>query len=312
MACLSFFGMAAAGLLGGGLNASGQITEVVEHLENAAAKKIVQIDVKGVLMDGDGPGLARGVAQSATRMLKQSLKDPRVAGVLLVLDTPGGSVTASDIMYDYLQRLRKAGKPVVVLMGDLCASGGYYVAAGADAIYAHPTTVTGSIGVMINSISVHDLMNRYGVQDQSIVSGANKQILSMTKHLTDEQKALLQSIVDELYMRFVNIIAQGRKLEVNAVKSVADGRIMTAQTALKNGLVDAIGYREDAMKKLETLAGVGPFNVIRYGQPSSVWDVLSGMVKQPAQSRALLPALGYEGRALYLHGGLQTLIGVSH
>ena len=107
----------------------------------------------------------------------------------------------------------------------------------------------------------------------------------------------------------MNIIAQGRKLEVDAVKAVADGRIMTAQTAMKAGLVDAIGYRADAMNKLEALAGVGPFTVIRYGQPSSVWDVLSGLVHTSAGPSTVVPALGYEGRAMYLHGGVQTLIG---
>ena len=145
-------------------------------------------------------------------------------------------------------------------------------------------------------------MEQYGLVDQSIVSGPNKQILSVTKTLTPPQRALLQGIVDELYGRFVRIVAQGRKLEIPAVKTIADGRVLTASQALKAGLVDKIGYERDALAYLKSKSGSGPFNIVRYRQQPSLWNIVGTQLGQARAVPNVASTLNKIPRAYYLYG----------
>jgi protease-4 len=244
---------------------------------------------------GDGPGLTGPLRE----MLERAAEDTRVAGVLIELDTPGGSVTDSDLLHAQMGKLRDAGKKVHVLMGDLCASGGVYLAVGAERVQALPTTVTGSIGVMISGLNVAGLMARYGVEDTSVTSGPNKAMMSPTRAVEPEHQRILQGIVDAMYDRFVKLVSEGRKLPLERVKAFADGRLLTADEALAAGLVDAVGYADAAMDALREAAGEGPFEVVRYDVEPSLFELLKARAAPP-EPNAWLSLLTRAPRAMYL------------
>ena len=276
LAVIGFAGMALSGL--GGVPDG--IEEVVEEARPGAPKLVV-IDIRGPLMRG--AGLGGGVTDETLRMLDRAMDDDRVVGVLLRVDTPGGSVTDADLIHHRIGKLKKKKRKVLVQMGDLCASGGYYLAAGADEIWALPTTVTGSIGVIISNIELGGLLARFGVRDDSIASGRNKQLLSPFHPLTPEQRGLLQGIVDAMYQRFLEVVAEGRGLEIERFRHLADGRVLTAQEAEAAGLVDSIGYPEDALDRLKKMAGEEQYAVVRYRIAPGLGEMLGvrGETRRP-------------------------------
>mgnify|MGYP001430418908 CR=1 FL=1 len=302
MAVLSVLGLSIAGMAGG-LVPADQIVEVSESVEPSATQKLVVMEFSGVIAGMDAASARGGQARTLLRMLERASSDESVAGILLRLNTPGGGVTASDILHDAVRRIRRKGKKVVVLMGDLCASGGVYLAVAADKIWAHPTTITGSIGVLLGSYSLKQLLERHGILDQTVVSGANKQILSMSRELTEEQRAMLQEIVDSLHNRFVSLVAEGRKKKVDAVKPFSDGRLLTADYAKKVGLIDDVGYRKNAMDDLKAISGGGPFNVVRYAQEETLLEQLSVRASSSfGLGDQLMEGLLSGPRAYYLYG----------
>lgn len=188
----------------------------------------------------------------------------RPAGVIVRINSPGGTVTASDIIYYELARYkRRHGIPVVVLMMDVATSGGYYVAMAADAIVAHPTTTTGSLGVIMPAYNVSRLMAEHGVEDRSIASGPLKDLLSPTRPVRPEHERVVQGVVDDLYARFMDVVRQGRGDRLKRpLEQLADGRIFTARQALDAGLVDRVGYIQDAMEVMRQRARVPEFRLI--------------------------------------------------
>lgn len=224
-----------------------------------------------------------GSAAAAVRAIRRATLDPRIRGILLRVDSPGGEVTASDVVWKALADFRAstpdgAGEPrfVVALMGALAASGGYYVCAGADWIVAHPTTITGSIGVKMTSFNVRRLAERLGVGEVTISSGPNKNMLSPFQDLTEEQRSLLQAQVDAMQDRFVSIVSKGRKLDEGRVRALADGRIFLAPEAKEAGLVDEIGYVADAKSRVsERLGGSTPRFVTYAGGGSLLRSIFS-------------------------------------
>lgn len=222
--------------------------------------KILVINVDGVISDSpDSGAFGFSTSESMVARIKEELnvaqKDSDIKGVILKVNSPGGGVTASDIIYRELNLFKSKKKiPIVALFMDTAASGGYYISMSADAIIAHPTTVTGSIGVIISSLNFKEGMDKIGVKDQTITSGPNKNILSPFDEFSPEKRKIIQSIVDDMYKRFFNIVKKNRtKIDSQKLKSLADGRIFTADQAFKEGLVDGIGYSEDAIKKLMSL-----------------------------------------------------------
>ena len=248
--------------------------EKYHSLSKEAEKKIAVITVSGTIMEGDG---------FVKKQIDCVRDDKSVVGVVLRIDSPGGTVTGSDYLYHHLRELAKdRDLPIVVSMGSLCASGGYYIAMAVgdepDAVFAEPTTWTGSIGVVIPHYDFSGLLDRYDVKDDSVVSHKFKLMGSPTRELSDaeraEQQALLQKLVDISFDRFKQIVLDGRpKLKDNkaALEQITTGQIFTAQQALELGLVDKIGFVEDAIQRVCELAGRDPDNVrcVKYEKPST-------------------------------------------
>ena len=190
--------------------------------------------------------------------IQQMTEEKNNRGIMLHVNTPGGSAYATSEVYKALLDYKAAtGNPVYVYMGSQATSGGYYVAMAADKIYANPECWTGSIGVVVGTLyDLSGLMEKYGIKATNIVSGANKDMGSTAKPLTDEQLAILQSLVDDSFDRFVQAVVDGRGLSESKVRKLADGRIYTAKQALDGGLIDAIGTLDDALNDMMVSNGL--------------------------------------------------------
>ncbi len=247
------------------------ITEKYVQGAEFGSDKVAVLSIEGVIMEGDG-----FVKQQIDRIRE----DQSVKAIVVRVDSPGGTVTGSDYIYHHLKKLRKEkGVPMVVSMGSIAASGGYYVSMAVgdqpDSIYAEPTTTTGSIGVIIPHYNVSGLMKKYDVEDDSIASHERKQMLSMTRELKPEHRAIIQSYVDESFGRFKEIVKSGRPIfrkDGSALDQLATGEIFSADQALKHGLVDKIGFIEEAIDRAAELARIEAKNVrvVKYKKPASL------------------------------------------
>jgi len=234
--------------------------------------KIAIVDVDGVILNQRDVGLfgARDNPVSLfIEKLDKAQADPSVKAVIVRINSPGGGVTASDIMYQRLLRFRSARKaPVIAIIEDVGASGGYYVACGADEIVAHPTSVTGSIGVIVQTLSLAGTMQKIGITAKAVTSGKFKDMISPFKPLSDEDLAVVQKMVDEFYSRFLKVVGAGRgKLSQEKIKSLADGRVFTGEQALAEGLVDQVGYMDDAILLAKKSSGSARVKVVIYHRP---------------------------------------------
>jgi protease-4 len=281
-------------------------------VEKNGEDKIAIISIKGLLTSESAEGLffdKLSVVEIAKQQLEQAARDKFVKAVLLEVDTPGGGITASDIIYNQIMKFKNSTKKtVVVYMQDVAASGGYYISSAADAIVAHPTTITGSIGVIMPLINITELINRYGVKDNSITSGDMKGIGSPLKQMTAEESAILKTIIDEMYMQFATVVSIGRKMDIEAVKKIADGRIYTGKQALKIGLIDQLGYLEDAIALAKQLTGIAEASIIRYKKPYGLADLfgmMSGRLFQNTTIRLDVSQLQAHGntKPMYLWNG---------
>ena len=246
----------------------------LEHSE-----KIALIHVEGVIVGGRGQGGLLGDGggmDSVIRQIQAARDDETVRAVVLRINSPGGSAPASQEVGEELKKLRSAGKPVVASMGDIAASGGYWIAALCDRIYANPGTITGSIGIYIPYANYEELFKKIGVHGEKIKSGPHKDMLSPERPMTAAERAILQEMVDDLYDQFVAVVAEGRKMEPDRVRRLADGRIYTGRQAKKLGLVDEMGTQEDAVNAAARLAGiVGKPAVHEYGR-GGLWEMILG------------------------------------
>jgi len=188
----------------------------------------------------------------------------RPAALLVRINSPGGSITASDIVYHQIRAYKeRLGIPVVVLMMDMAASGGYYIAMAGDTVVAHPTTITGSIGVLLPSVNIAGLMEKFGVQDNSITSGPYKDLFSFTRPRPAEHDRILRDIVAEMHGRFVTVVREGRQERLQQpAEQLADGRIYTAVQAQRVGLIDKVGYFDDALAEVRRATGLSSFRLI--------------------------------------------------
>ncbi len=263
--------------------------------------KIAVIDVDGVIMNAHGSSLL-GSGDNPMALFREKLNaaadDNRVKAVVLRINSPGGAVTASDIMYQDLVHFRQTThKPVVACMMDVAASGGYYLAMGADYIYAHPTTVTGSIGVIMSLYNASGLFAKLGVATNPIKSGPNKDLGNPGREMTPQERAILQAMVNSFYEQFVQVVAANRHLPVERVKVLADGRVYTGLEAKKLGLVDEIGYLEDAVALAKRMACICDARVIAYDRCQGYRGcIYAGMPKIPSQISVKLDVPGLASR----------------
>jgi protease-4 len=285
-----------------------------ETVEGRGEAKIVLVELSGILSDeAVNPTLTVGTPPPRVPLLvrfreelKKAEKDPKVRALLVRINSPGGTVTASDILYRELRLFRqRTGIPVVAALMDVAASGGYYVALAADTIVAHPTTVTGSIGTIMVSLNAQQLMEKLGVAPVTIKSGEHKDMGSPFRRLTDEERAIFQSVIDSLHGQFVNLVVERRRLPRETAARLADGRIYTAEQALSHGLIDAIGYLPEALAMARRAAGVDQARVVIYRRPRQYRATYYARAETgpTALESALAPltALGVTGpRFLYL------------
>ena len=230
--------------------------------------KAVLINVNGVIDNRPKSGLFRerpGMVQEVVAQLRLAAEDPDVKAVIVAIDSPGGGVTASDVLYHELMRHReRTGQKVVALMMDTAASGGYYTALAADRIVAHPSTVTGSIGVIFLRPEVAGLMDKIGVRAVVTKSGDHKDMGSPFREGTDEERVLFQSMIADMNGRFQGLVRERRPASHGHEAAFADARILTARQALAAGLVDRIGYFEDALAETASLTGTSDLRVVTY------------------------------------------------
>jgi protease-4 len=233
--------------------------------------KVLLIEVTGVINSQDGEGLipSPGLLSHLKEELTRASKDDDVKAVVVRINSPGGTVTASDIIHHELKALKATRKiPVVASIMDVGASGGYYIAAAADTVFAHPSTVTGSIGVIMLTVNARGLLEKVGVEATAVTSGPRKDMGSPLRAMTPEERAIFQELINSMYQRFLAVVQEGRpKLSMDQIKKLADGRVYTGEQAKAAGLVDEIGYLEDAVEAAKQRAGLTEARVVMYRRP---------------------------------------------
>lgn len=231
---------------------------------NPLKNKVGLIRIEGPILD----------SKSAVDEIKEYTKDSSIKAIILRIDSPGGAVAPSQEIYSEVKKA-VAKKKVVVSMGSIAASGGYYIASPATRIVANPGTLTGSIGVIMEIPNIEGLLNKIGIKTEVIKSGKNKDIGSMFRGMKKDERELLQGLMDNVHEQFIRAVAEGRKKKVEDVRKIADGRVFTGEQALSYGLVDELGTLEDTTKVAAKLAGItGEPEVVSKKDKISFLDIL--------------------------------------
>lgn len=298
------------GLAGSRFQSEQSLTEDFHSLSETATDKIAIISIEGTLLSDEG---------FIKRQIDHVRDDEHVKGIIVRVDSPGGTITASDGIYHRLRKLREEKRvPMVVSMGAIAASGGYYVSMAVgdqpQAIYAEPTTWTGSIGVIIPHYDLSGLMETLKIEENSIVSHRLKGMGGFTRAMTEEERGILQGLVNDSFARFKEVIKYGRPNYATEegealLAKIATGQVFTAPQAKEHGLVDEIGYLESSIERVVELAGLSKDNVkvVRFREPLSVWNLAMGSAQDPPRMEidALLDLA--TPRAYYLCSWLPTL-----
>lgn len=289
-----FLGLLVAGTLGSDTPAFGDAVAIVR--------------VEGMILPGEAPppnpfGTAPGAAYSQRVIddLEKANKDSDVKAVILFVDSPGGSVFASD---EITLQIEKMEKPIITAMGSLAASGGYYVAAPTREIWASPHTLTCSIGVISQFINVEDFAEEYGITAITVKSGKFKDTGNPFREFTEADRELWQSIIDDAYTAFVRLVARGRDMEEEAVEAVADGRVCTGKQAQEMGLVDELGYLPDVIDRAAELGGIdGEPRIIEYKRQVGFFEALGASFNRPSPVQELKELLHYQAGSplMYLY-----------
>jgi protease IV len=248
------------------LEPPGPVQEV--QLSGSGDSKVLLLDLSGVISAQDKEGFIPQPNLLATfkEELTKASKDEKIKAVVVRINSPGGTVNASDILYHELKTFKGSKKiPVIASMMDVAASGGYYLAMATDAILVHPSTVTGSIGVIMLTVNAKGLLEKVGVEASAITSGPRKDMGSPFRTMTAEEKAIFQSVIDSFYDRFLAVVQEGRpNLSADQIKKLADGRIYSGEQAKAAGLVDDIGYLDEAIELAKKQAGLTDARIVTY------------------------------------------------
>lgn len=285
-------------------------------------EKIALLEIDGTIAANTGDSLFSATGynhQFFMAQLEEIANDEAVKGILLEVNTPGGGVYESAEIARAIKQIQADRKiPFYVSMKNIAASGGYYVSASADKIYAADETMTGSIGVIMSGLNMSGLMDKLGISDETVKSGELKDAGSATRKWTEKDRQVLQEMIDSSYGRFVTIVAEGRQMSEDKVREIADGRIYDGVQAKANGLVDELGFPEEAMKALQDDNNLRNASIIQYSAPRTFVDTFANswlgaktqgfFGKKDSQIDALtnvLTSLGSEDapRMMYLYGG---------
>ncbi|MEG0470715.1 MAG: signal peptide peptidase SppA [Solibacillus sp.] len=276
-------------------------------------KRIAHLTVNGVIQDVGEPSVWETVDynhQLFMDQLESVLHDDSIKGVVLTVNTPGGGVIESAEIYEKLVQIKEERQvPIYVSMGTMAASGGYYISAPADKIFAQRETITGSIGVIMQSMNYGELAKKIGIEFETIKSGEHKDMFGGVRPSTTEELAMLQEMIDESYEQFVDIIEEGRGMSDAQVKKVADGRILGGTQALKAGLVDEIGNEKDVIAAMRADFGLEDAELFEYATESDSWASLFGvkigsMLSPSVESQYLAKIISSTNspRMMYLYG----------
>ncbi len=289
------------------------VQELEERVvEGEGYNKILLIDISGLISEKErntSGGLREGasIVSEMKEALKKAETDDDICGIILRINSPGGTVTASDIIHHELKLFKeKTGARITACLMDVGASGGYYVATAADEIIAHPTTITGSIGVITLRFDVEGLLSRIGIKEETVKSGDKKDIWSPFRPSTTEERKIIQTIIDSLHQRFISTVTDGRKsLSRKDVEKLADGRIYTADQALKAGLIDRVGYLDDAVNRMKQYAGIKNASIITYYRPGTYkGSIYSALPKVPSNTINLI---SIDGKGLITPPGIHFM-----
>ncbi len=279
-----------------------------EYVSGEGPEKIVAVPVEGTIAPAESS--LGGVQPTATPegladALRQAADDPSVRAVVLEINSPGGGVTASDEMHQSILDFKKnTEKPVVVSMGDVAASGGYYISTAADRIVANETTLTGSLGVIFQLTNFSEAADKYGISQVVIKSGKFKDIGNSFRKMTPEEREIFQSLVDESYAEFVDVISEGRDMPKERVREIADGRIYSGSQARELGLVDSFGGLDEAAAIAAEEAGATETTVVRYVEtPTFTETLLARFAPREPEVEQVLDAAGLnlEPKPYYLY-----------
>src|ERR1700730_6352001 len=279
---------------------------LVERASHGSNDKIAVIMMRGLISSSIPGTVSESMVDDLRAALQQARDDRRVKAVILEIDSPGGEVTAADEIYNAVVKTR-AKKPVVIYMDTLAASGGYYISCGGQYLMANETTITGSIGVIIQTLNYEQLLNKIGLASVVFKSGKFKDILNGARPMTPEERELIQSFVMQSYDKFLGIVARERGLSAETLRNtVADGRILSGKDALTNKLVDGLGQIEDAYAKAKQLGNAPEATVVKYGPPFSFFRLFRAFGEFGGDSKLivelpkeLVPRLE-SGRAYFL------------
>ena len=244
--------------------------------------QIAHVDIEGIITSQGAVsffGEVESMAERVVNDVKDASENKDIAAIVLRINSPGGEVTAADKIFHAVEEARDA-KPVVVYMDSLAASGGYYIACGANEIIANETTLTGSIGVIIQTLNYYELFDKIGLEALVFKSGELKDSLSGARRMTPREHAYVQGMVDQMYEKFLGIVAAGRGLDKDSLRNgIADGRVMSGLDALDESLVDATGYIEDAYDRARALSGSPDAKVFRYRRDGGMMGLLGAVAR---------------------------------
>jgi len=249
--------------------------------------KVGIVHIHGIITSegvGGGPfgGGTAGIS-GVLEAFRRAEEDPSIKAVVIRVDSPGGTAAASQEVAQAVARVKKAGKKVVTSMGDMAASGAYWIAADSDRIFANPATITGSIGVLIQTVELTGLYGKLGIDWETFKSGPHKDMGSASRPLTPEERAIFQAMVDDIYDQFVDRVARGRGMARDEVLTLADGRVFTGRQAKEAGLVDELGDLRDAVRYAGEIAGIeGKPEVVNLGPQRLFWERLFGDISNRA------------------------------
>jgi len=242
------------------------VSVVVSHKGLPIGEKIALLKIEGTILD----------SEETITWLKKYRKDSSIKAVVIRINSPGGAVAPSQEIYEEVKKLAKV-KPVVVSMAAVGASGAYYISSAATKIYANPGTITGSIGVIMEIPNLKGLMQKLGIKTEVIKSGKHKDLASIFRGIGKEERKILQNVINDIHEQFIRAVSEGRKIPIEKIRAIADGRIFSGKQAKALGLVDELGNLEDAIKEAASLAGIkGEPQIVEPSHQQSLIEFLLG------------------------------------